>query len=114
MEGTNLKCMWKMSIKNLQKYKCDECGKHFILNIGLKGHITAVHEKRFNCYQCGKNLARECNLKVLTQIFHEKDFEFNCDHCGKNYIWKDIFKLWITQNIGLKLQITADHENKKI
>ena len=80
LEGTNLKCMWKMSIKNLQKYKCDECGKHFILNIGLKRHITAVHEKRFNCDQCGKNLAREFNLKVLTQIFHEKDFEFNCEH----------------------------------
>ena len=74
-----------MSIKDLQKYKCDECGKHFILNIGLKGHITAVHEKRFNCDQCGKNLAREFNLKVLTQIFHEKDFEFNCVHCGENF-----------------------------
>ena len=72
-----------MSIKDLQKYKCDECGKHFILNIGLKRHITAVHEKRFNCDQCGKIFARRCNLKVHIQILHEKDTEFNCDYCGK-------------------------------
>ena len=35
-----------MSIQDLQRYKCDECGKHFTLNIGLKGYITAVHEKK--------------------------------------------------------------------
>ena len=68
MEDTILKCIWKMSIKDLQRYKCDECGKHFTLNIGLNGHITAVHEKKIQ----------------LWSIVHEKDFEFNCDHCGKN------------------------------
>ena len=24
-----LKCMWKMSIKDLKRYKCDDCGKNF-------------------------------------------------------------------------------------
>ena len=38
--------MWKMSIKDFRKYKCDECGKNFTHNIGLKGHITAVHERK--------------------------------------------------------------------
>ena len=33
-------------------------------------------KKRFNCDHYGKNLARGCNLEVLTQILHEKDFEF--------------------------------------
>ena len=47
---------------------------------------------------------------------HEKDFEFNCDHCGKNftkalYLKKNINTSWIS---GLKLQIADDHENKKI
>ena len=46
LEGTILKCIRKMSIQDLQRYKCDECGKHFTLNIGLKGYITAVHEKK--------------------------------------------------------------------
>ena len=35
-----------MSIKDLKEYKCEECGKNFTHNIGLKGHITAVHERK--------------------------------------------------------------------
>ena len=46
MEREILKYMWKMSIKDFKKYKCDECGKNFTHNIGLKGHITAVHERK--------------------------------------------------------------------
>ena len=46
LERKILKCIWKMSIKDFKKYKCDECGKNFTHNIGLKGHITAVHERK--------------------------------------------------------------------
>ena len=46
LERKILKCIWKMSIKDFIKYKCDECGKNFTHNIGLKGHITAVHERK--------------------------------------------------------------------
>ena len=35
-----------MSLKDFKKHKCDECGKNFTQNIGLKGHITAVHERK--------------------------------------------------------------------
>ena len=35
-----------MSIKDLKEYKCEECGKNFTHNIGLKEHITDVHEER--------------------------------------------------------------------
>ena len=49
-----------MSIKGFKKYKCDECGKNFTYNIGLKEHIilqAAVHERKdFNCDQCGKKI----------------------------------------------------------
>ena len=41
-----MKFIWKISIKDLKKHKCDECGKNFTHNIGLKGHITAVHERK--------------------------------------------------------------------
>ena len=29
-----------MSIEELEKYKCDDYGKNFTQNIGLRGHIT--------------------------------------------------------------------------
>ena len=57
------------------QYNCD--------NIGLKEHITAVHEERDSIMiNVAKNLH---NLKVYTEIVHKKNFEFNCDHCGKNF-----------------------------
>ena len=80
--------------------------KNFIQNIGLKQHITAVHEERFNCDQCGKTFARGCYLKV----FMKKTL---------NSIVITVAKIspklsWIRENTGLKLQITAVHENKKM
>ena len=60
-----------MSIKYLKKYKCDECGKNFTHNIGLKRHITDDHERKDSiviCDQCGKNFTRGCDLKVCIQI----------------------------------------------
>ena len=30
-----------------------------------------------------------CYLKVYIEIVHEKNFEFNCDHCGKNFYAQD-------------------------
>ena len=69
--------MWKMSIKDFKKYKCDECGKNFTHNIGLKGHITAVHERKDSIViNVAKIFSRWCNLKVYIQILHEKDFEY--------------------------------------
>ena len=35
-----------MSIKDFKKYKCDEFVKNLTHNIGLKGHVTAVHERK--------------------------------------------------------------------
>ena len=57
--------------------------KNFIQNIGLKEHITAVHEERDSIMiNVAKNLHY---LKVYIEIVHKKNFEFNCDYCGKNF-----------------------------
>ena len=33
----------------------DECGKNFTQNIGLKGHITALHEKKVQLWSMWQN-----------------------------------------------------------
>ena len=58
-----------MSIEDLKKYKCDDYGKNFTQNIGLRGHITWKKDSK-----CGKYFYRESNLRMHIQIVHEKDF----------------------------------------
>ena len=90
-----------MSIKDLIKYKCEECGKNFTHNIGLKGHITAVHERKDSIViNVAKFLLYDAILKVFIQIIHEKVFELNCDHCGKNF----------TKSFNLEICIQNLHE----
>ena len=67
LERKILKCIWKMSIKNFKKYKCDECGKNFTHNIGLSGHITAVNERK------------ESIVINVAKILH-----YDCDSCEKS------------------------------
>ena len=67
LERKILKCIWKMSIKDLRKYKCDECGKNFTHNIGLLGHITAVNQRK------------ESIVINVAKILH-----YDCDSCGKS------------------------------
>ena len=76
--------------------------KNFIQNIGFKEHITAVHEKRDSIViNVAKILLEDAiwnstlNSIVITMAKTSK-------------------LLWIRQNTGLKLQITAVHENEKI
>ena len=109
------------------EFNCDHCVQKFhqslqfgntytnsswvTQNTGLKLQITAVNEnEKFNCDQCGKNFTRGCDFKVCIQIAHEKTL---------NSIVITVAKIspklsWIRQNTGLKLQITAVHENEKI
>ena len=66
-------------------------------------YYSCSWKKRFNCDQC----------------VHEKDFELNCDHCVQKFHQSLQFgntytnSSWVTQNTGLKLQITTVYENKK-
>ena len=82
--------------------------KNFIQNIGSKEHITAVHEERdWIMINVAKNLHY---LKVYIEIVHKKTL---------NSIVITVAKIspklsWIRENTGLKLQITAVHENKKM
>ena len=53
-----------MSMKDLKK--CEECGKIFTHNIGLKGHITAVHEKKHTIVVINVFMKKTLNSIVIT------------------------------------------------
>ena len=81
--------------------------KNFIQNIGLKEHITAVHEERDSIVI---NVAMLEDVIWILKVFMKKTL---------NSIVITVAKIspklsWIRQNTGLKLQITAVHENEKI
>ena len=99
-----------MSIKDLKNTTVMSVQK-FHTKYWIEGtYYSCSWRKRFNCDQCGKNFARRCYLKVYIEIVHEKTL---------NSIVITVAKIspnlsWIRQNTGLKLLITAVHENEKI
>ena len=97
----------KMSIEDLKKYKCDDYGKNFTQNIGLKGHITW---KKDSIVMNVANIFIENPIwECIYKLFMKKTF--NCivitveKISPKPSIWKDIYAnySWITLNTELKL-----------
>ena len=84
--------------------------KNFIQNIGLKEHIIAVHEERDSIViNVAKILLEDAIWKCTKKLFMKKTLNSIVITVAKTS------KLsWIRQNTGLKLQITAVHENEKI
>ena len=61
-----------MFIKDFKKYKGDECGKNFTLNIGSKGYIAAAHEKKINV---AKIWLQPTGCNSLQKIFHKSHLQ---------------------------------------
>ena len=64
--------------EELEKYECNKCGKCFTQNIGLKTHISAVHEKE----SIGIYVAKILIEDVISKYTY---LEFKCDECDKNF-----------------------------
>ena len=60
--------------------------KNFIQNIGLKEHITAIHEERDSIViNVAKILLEDAIWNYFYKMFMKLIHEFNCEHCGKNF-----------------------------
>ena len=67
------------------KYPCDQCGKQYTEEGGLKKHIKSKHEGfKYTCNQCG-------NLTTHIQSQHE-GVKYACDQCGKQFTEDDSLK----------------------
>ena len=104
LERKILKCIWKMSIKDFEKYKYDKCGKNFTHNIGLKGHVFHVENISLNqpvwwfkCVSCGKYITKSASLMIHIKIIHQGQRNHKCDYCGKFYTQMTNLKihLWL-------------------
>ena len=95
-----------------QKFSCEECGKQFVSEMGLHGHIEVIHrkvEKQFKCTDCEKSYSSKSNLNIHKRVAHlmcnlnynfieniDKSSilgkEIPCKFCEKKFSRKDALK----------------------
>ena len=70
------------------EFPCDQCGKVFDYNKGLRYHMRNVHgEASLACTVCGKKFKQMPNLQ-RHQRMHQGIKEWACTICGKDWLEK--------------------------
>ena len=81
---------------NIFRFKCEQCGKAFKAQGGLKSHIKIVHDgirDDFTCDQCGKTFSSLSNVSTHIQLVHtEGSKKFPCEQCGLKCFTKAALK----------------------
>ncbi|KAI0229281.1 hypothetical protein LSAT2_020299, partial [Lamellibrachia satsuma] len=72
--------------------RCNECGKHFTTNFGLKLHV-AIHKGHYpyHCQYCGRGFAATNNLKGHL-VKHTGIKAFVCHICKKEFSYSTPLK----------------------
>lgn len=71
-----------------EKSVCYMCGKEFIITSNLNKYMKIYGEKNVECKFCGKMFYYEEYLKVYIDGVYEKKYKFQCEECGKFFIFK--------------------------
>lgn len=73
--------------KHLNKkiFKCDVCGKEFMLNVELKKHYR-VHtgHKPYNCRHCDKKFS-DFSIRARHERIHTGERPYKCESCEKSF-----------------------------
>ena len=67
-------------------FKCKQCDHAFKSSVGLKGHISTIHDlklKSHKCIPCGKSFGRKGDLRIHNDAIH-LGASFPCNQC--NYV----------------------------
>ena len=85
------------------KFKCEECGKFCITELGIRKHAAYIHQNAEhknsfktgnNCEKCNKSFASKSNLNAHIKSVHE-NVRYNCNKCDKSYSWICVFVSYV-------------------
>lgn len=62
---------------------CPHCRKDFSSKSNLNKHIRVHGEKQAECHICGKKFHYDSYLKLHIATVHDRQFQYQCSHCGK-------------------------------
>ena len=112
-KGSEKQSEWNQEIDptdGIIKFKCEECGKFCITELGIRKHTAYIHQNAEiknsfkisgnNCEKCNKSFASKSNLNTHIKSVHE-NVQYNCDKCDKSFSLKH----------HLKHHIESIHEN---
>ncbi|XP_030841610.1 zinc finger protein 37-like [Strongylocentrotus purpuratus] len=85
---TNSEIKFHLESHNIESaFKCEECGKGFLLDNQLKIHKKRVHSSagHCRCEVCGSAFKSQANLKQHNLTVHSEVYKYHCDVCGKKF-----------------------------
>jgi KRAB domain-containing zinc finger protein len=102
--------------RQIRKYQCEECGKHFLKLDVYEKHVKSHRGKTcFICTECGKEFRRKHEFQQHSRT-HTGEKPHKCRFCGRTFSQKNSMKRHLTKHIELedKVQDINDELSGKI
>ena len=69
-----------------QLFSCEKCHKSYKIRRQLQVHIRSIHQGIWiHCPQCNLKFAENHDLKRHKKHVHDRNYSFNCEHCGRGF-----------------------------
>ncbi|KAK7459688.1 hypothetical protein BaRGS_00038991, partial [Batillaria attramentaria] len=83
-DGTSVRMVRKKNRLYIRDdLRCPRCNKAFSSKSNLNKHIRVHGEREAECHICGKKFHYESYLKLHVATVHDRQYQYQCAHCGK-------------------------------